>query len=278
MITHPLPAPRAKHMPLQPPIALLAGPGVSSLEARRLAQRLQLPLVEESRGYELILCLQQQRLELLWFQPQQRQPARFWVDFIDGKTGYRSRQPGKELLIRAIKIRGKLPTTLVDGTGGLGRDCFLCAAAGCRVQVYEKNPVIAALLADGLRRAAEQQPTAAIAARIRLHEEDAVEQLPLQPSPEVIYLDPMFPRRSKSAKVKQELRLLQLLEPTAAEDGADRAEIALFRAAWQAGPAKIVVKRPLKAESLARLAPAYTVCGKAVRFDVYQPCSAAHAP
>ena len=109
---------------------------------------------------------------------------------------------------------------------------------------------------------------AAIAARIRLIKGDFLDGLgQLAERPAVIYLDPMFPPRSKSAKVKQELRLLQLLEGTGGggESGAAR----LLQVALAAGPRKVVVKRPLKGDVLPGPAPNHVLRGKAVRFDVY---------
>ena len=48
--------------------------------------------------------------------------------------------------------KGATPTIL-DGTAGLGRDAFVLASLGCKVQMVERHPVVAALLDDGLQRA-----------------------------------------------------------------------------------------------------------------------------
>lgn len=42
---------------------------------------------------------------------------------------------------------------VLDGTAGLGRDAFVLASLGCKVQMVERHPVVAALLDDGLKRA-----------------------------------------------------------------------------------------------------------------------------
>ena len=60
----------------------------------------------------------------------------------------------RELLVRAAKVKhaeGSL--TAVDATAGLGDDSLLLAAAGFEVRLYERNPTVAALLRDALRRA-----------------------------------------------------------------------------------------------------------------------------
>ena len=82
--------------------------------------------------------------------------------------------------------------------------------------------------------------------------------------PDVIYLDPMFPARSKSAAVKKKAQLMQMLE----EPCSDEEACALVRAALAARPRKVVVKRPLKGPHLASIKPAYSVEGRSVRFDV----------
>ena len=61
---------------------------------------------------------------------------------------------GSELLVKAAKIKGKESPVVMDATAGMGEDSFLLAAAGCHVELYESDPVIAALLRDALERAA----------------------------------------------------------------------------------------------------------------------------
>ena len=43
----------------------------------------------------------------------------------------------RELLVRAVKIKGVESPLVADATAGLGEDAFLLAAAGCRVLLYE---------------------------------------------------------------------------------------------------------------------------------------------
>ena len=59
-----------------------------------------------------------------------------------------------EILIKAAKIKGsERECTLIDATAGLGEDSLLFAAAGFRVIMFERDPVIAALLKDAMVRA-----------------------------------------------------------------------------------------------------------------------------
>lgn len=169
----------------------------------------------------------------------------------------------RELLVKAAKVKdaGSAPTA-IDATAGLGEDSLLLAAAGFSVQLYEYNPVIAALLKDAMLRAAEIPEMAEIVGRMRLFEEDSLTALPkVELTPDVILLDPMFPARQKSALVKKKFQLLQKLEIPCAD------EEELMHAAMAARPHKIVIKRPVKGSYLTDRKPSYSLKGKSIRYD-----------
>jgi 16S rRNA (guanine1516-N2)-methyltransferase len=168
-----------------------------------------------------------------------------------------------ELLVKAAKIKGFEGTiTVMDCTAGLGEDSILLAAAGFRVKLYERDNIIAALLRDSLIRAAQIQELAPIVERMELHEEDSLIALSqLKEVPEVIYLDPMFPSRQKSALVKKKFQMLQQLEQPC-EEGDE-----FLQAAISCKPKKIVIKRPLKGEYLGNRKPDYSINGKTIRYD-----------
>lgn len=168
-----------------------------------------------------------------------------------------------ELLVKAAKIKGFGGTPMaIDATAGLGEDSFLLASAGFSVQLYERDPVIAALLKDALLRAAAVPELSEIAGRMTLIEADSqTELLEIKTSPDMVLLDPMFPARQKSALVKKKLQLFQKLESPC------RDETALLNAALSAHPRKIVVKRPLNGPYLADRKPDYSIKGKTIRYD-----------
>ena len=167
-----------------------------------------------------------------------------------------------ELLVRAARLKGIEEPTLVDATAGLGQDSLLLAAAGFSVTLIECNPVIAAMLVDAIERARRDPELADAAGRMRVIEGNSLKVLrDLSMPPHVVYLDPMFPGRSKSAAVKKKFQLLHRLEMPC-ED-----EMALLEAARAAHPRKIVIKRPVKGPHLAGVKPDYTLRGKAVRYD-----------
>lgn len=174
--------------------------------------------------------------------------------------------------------------TAIDATAGFGEDSLLLAATGFNVKLYEKDPIIAALLSDGLRRAAQVPELAEIVGRMELMEGDSVAAMkalagsgpnaapetagfaesspaPTAEPPDLIYLDPMFPQRQKSGLIKKKFQLLQQLERPCDD------EAELLAAAIDAGPRKIVIKRPLKGPCLAGIKPGYTLYGKAIRYD-----------
>ena len=51
---------------------------------------------------------------------------------------------------RAVGIQPGIRPTLLDATAGLGRDAFVLAELGCTLTLIERQPLIAALLEDGL--------------------------------------------------------------------------------------------------------------------------------
>ena len=181
----------------------------------------------------------------------------------------------QELLVKAARAKGVEHPWAIDATAGFGEDSLLLAAAGFAVDLYEQDCVIAALLQDALDRAADDPALADAAARMRLHAgEDSIAGLHQTAAsieqgefvaPDVVYLDPMFPERTKSAAVKKKFQLLHHLEQPCAD------EEALVEAALAAHPRKVVIKRPVKGPLLAGIKPSYQLAGKAVRYDVLVP-------
>ena len=81
-------------------------------------------------------------------------------------------------------------------------------------------------------------------------------------APDVVYLDPMFPLRKRSALAKKEMRVLRRL----VGDDEDAGE--LLEVARRAARRRVVVKRTPEAPPLAA-APTMSYRGKLVRYDVY---------
>lgn len=168
-----------------------------------------------------------------------------------------------ELILRAVKIKSlSAPHKIIDATAGLGEDAFLMAAAGHSLQLLEHNPVIALLLRDALKRAENHPDLAPVAARMTLTETESISYLQTcDTAPDVVYLDPMFPERKKSAAVSKKPQFLQQLEAPCEE------EQELMQGAMTAHPKRIVVKRPPHAPYLAGVTPTHTLERKGIRFD-----------
>lgn len=184
-------------------------------------------------------------------------------DFVKMLPRVKPGMPAHEMLVKTAKIKhADGPLTAVDATAGLGEDSILLAAAGFQVTMFEKNPVIHALLSDALERAKDIPELAEIVSRMELHHADSIEGMKsLAFRPDVILLDPMFPARQKSALVKKKLQMIQKLEFPCV----DEAEMLL--SAMGAGPKKLIIKRPPKGPWLAGIKPDHSTEGKAVRFD-----------
>ncbi|MEO5343039.1 MAG: class I SAM-dependent methyltransferase [Gammaproteobacteria bacterium SHHR-1] len=233
-------------------------------EARALAERLGLPLLAEV-GDSACLRLDQTGLALLPAAPL----GPLQVDFVAGQMGHRRRFGGGrgQALARAVGLKDGANPQLIDATAGLGKDGLVLASLGCSVRLIERSPIIAALLADGLQRASLQPDLADwLARRVRLHPGDALELLPrlcAEQGADVIYLDPMFPERKKTALVKKEMRLLRQL----LGDDADANE--LLACALGLADRRVVVKRPRLAAPLAGPKPDLVLSGKSTRYDVY---------
>ena len=97
---------------------------------------------------------------------------------------------------------------------GMGNEGFVLAGLGCRLTLLERNSIVYSLLSDGLQRARfagmGDSGLAEVVARIDLLEADSLtylQSLESAQSPDVIYIDPMFPARKKSAKVKKEMQV-----------------------------------------------------------------------
>lgn len=171
----------------------------------------------------------------------------------------------KENLIRACNIKNSNGLIrAIDATAGLGEDSFLLAAFGFNVTMYEHNPIIYKALNNAIERPKNIDEISLITNRMTLINEDFIEaSQKIKTSFDLVYLDPMFPARTKSSLVKKKLQLLQGLElPVCDEAG-------LFNAAKAINPQKIVVKRPVKSDYLANIKPNHSITGKVIRFDVY---------
>ncbi len=177
--------------------------------ADEIAARLVLPQQSWLPAEGCVLKLDREGLGLQLLGKKAPGPVR--VELAGGAVDHRRRFGGGsgQMIAKAVGARPGRPLQVLDATAGLGRDAFVLATLGCRVQMLERHPVVAELLRDGLRRAAVtgDPELAVIVERLSLLAADSLQQLGPDHRVEVVYLDPMFPERSKSASVKKEMAI-----------------------------------------------------------------------
>lgn len=229
--------------------------------AQQLASELALELATADIGMNQ-LWLSEQGLALNM--PALGKP--FCIDFSSGKYDHRRKFGGGrgQPLAKAVGLKQGQNPSVIDATAGFARDAFVLASLGCEVTMLEQNPIMAALLADALARAAVDTTIAEITCRMQLHNYNAIRFLTENSiTADVIYLDPMYPTREKSALVKKDMQLLHQLA------GADTDSAELLTVAREKAGKRVVVKRPKGAEFVGLQKPAASIQSKNTRFDIY---------
>lgn len=184
-------------------------------------------------------------------------------DFNSKKMLYRLKHATlkNELIARAIGQHPRTHPKIIDATAGLGRDSVVLASLGFDMILIERSPVIYSLLQDALKRC-----PSSITQHLHLIFANAIDwlkNLSHDERPDVIYLDPMFPDRNKSALVKKEAVFLQSVV------GKDEDAMELFNIALARAKKRVVVKRHRLAPNIVDLAPNFSLTGKINRFDIY---------
>lgn len=202
-------------------------------------------------------------------------PGPITASFLQGKVKHRQQFGGGQgqLIAKAVGLKSGIRPRVLDATAGLGRDAFVLASLGCEVTMLESAPWVAALLEHALQQAnlADDEPDVQqVVARMDLVKVDAKSWLQALPEAErvdVIYLDPMYPHREKSALVKKEMRAFHELLGSAQDD------TELLAAALEKARYRVVVKRPRKGERIAGEEPNLVLNGKSCRYDIYTKAS-----
>jgi 16S rRNA (guanine1516-N2)-methyltransferase len=222
-------------------------------------------LEEKNSDYDLQLCFEQDQLELF----DTYLKTAIHVNFAHGTLAHRQQFGGGrgQAIAKAIGLKkGKTPDVL-DITAGLARDAYILAALGCRVTLVEQSPVIYSLIEDGVKRGlTEPASTDVLKNFINLVNADAVQYMEHMGSdsrPDVIYIDPMYPEKKKSALVKKDMQILQRLL------GKDGQANQLLKTALRYSRDRVVVKRPIHAEPVGNIKPDTSISSKKTRYDIY---------
>ncbi|MEX0333235.1 class I SAM-dependent methyltransferase [Vibrio tubiashii] len=251
-------------------LQLLCEDQIQSERFQQITQRWELTHSDDS---PFALVLTEQRLELRKLD--EPKLGAIFVDLASGAVAHRRKFGGGkgQAIAKAAGLNKGATPTILDGTAGLGRDAFVLASLGCKVQMVERHPVVAALLDDGLTRAKSDPEIGSwVSERMSLihaSSHNALSQLAEDPEfvkPDVVYLDPMYPHpenKKKSALVKKEMRVFQSLV------GADHDADGLLEPALALATKRVVVKRPDYADWLNQQKPMMAIETKKNRFDVY---------
>ena len=198
------------------------------------------------------------------------------IDFTKGVLAHRQQFGGGrgQAIAKAIGLKSGATPRVLDATAGLAADAFVLATLGCPMTLIERSPVIFALIKDAVERAALNDSFQPILANgfaiINADANDYIEQSIAAGStpPDVIYIDPMFPERKKSALVKKDMQILQRLHEQDTED-ADKESALLLDNALRFAKKRVVVKRPIHAPTISGKKPNTSIKSKKMRYDVY---------
>ena len=191
------------------------------------------------------------------------------VSFHTGEANHRRKFGGGkgQMIAKAVGISGSFKPRVLDATAGLGGDAFVLASLGCHLTLQERSPIAHALLSNGLMRGlAHASQTGNIdlehvLARMQLLNTDSIGS-PVRDI-DVIYLDPMFPTRKKSAAVNKSMKAFHTL----IGDDSDADQLLTHALAQEV--CRVVVKRPRIAPPVGDKKPSYVLEGKSSRFDIY---------
>jgi 16S rRNA (guanine1516-N2)-methyltransferase len=168
-------------------------------------------------------------------------------------------------LLRACGLRRGM--RVLDAMAGWGLDGMVLAAAGGRVTMVEREPLLQALQEDLIRRCVGEQ-----LGRERVTDEavesilgDGLDRLCADTAYDVIYLDPMFPERNKRALPNKRMQYLATLVTDGPGDPPFDEWIERARAA---ATHRVVVKR--RAHDAAARPPEWQIRGRSIRYDVYR--------
>ena len=180
----------------------------------------------------------------------------------------RKRSNTESRLAKACGITRNTHPQIIDGTGGLGIDAMTLVSLGCDVHVFERNPSLWALIDDYIRVSGT--------GLLNLYNQDSLDWLlkKREPCCDVLYLDPIFPGRSKKALPGKEM---QYVRDLCSEDRLGTSWSGFISSGGMNQLAslvrqRIVLKRRRKDPILDR--PSWQIKGKMVRYDVYRSKSA----
>lgn len=257
-------------------LAVLCNDPQRFAQAEQLAAFLRLPLLSDQTpeaiaDYGFVVTFSAAGIALQ--HTGRKAPGPIFVEFTEGAVDHRRKFGGGkgQMIAKAVGVKAGVYPRVLDATAGMGKDSFVLATLGCHLTMIERSPIVHLLLQDGLQRAqafAREQDVELLHVinRMQLLAQDSrtyLESLTASEFPDVIYLDPMFPERQKTADVKKEMAAFHSVV------GKDEDADALLPLALAHVNYRVVVKRPRKAPFLNNQTPSYQLEGKSSRYDIY---------
>jgi len=227
---------------------------------KKLAHEFIQFITEIQLNDELLIRIEDENISLC--HAFQKQQSCFTHSFTEPKLHKRAVQKN-QLLLRACNNKKKEIKTVIDLTAGWGRDSFILATHGQKITMIEQNPLIFSCL-NYLIKVAQHDNIEEVYKRLQVINQNSTEYLSskVQGFADCLYLDPMFPAHKSSALPSKDLQILQLLTNNLNID--ELFELALEKAGF-----RVVVKRPIHADTLSDRKPDIVYKEKTIRFDVY---------
>ena len=193
------------------------------------------------------------------------------IDFLKGSLAHRQQFGGGrgQAIAKAMGLKSGITPSILDTTAGLAGDAFVLATLGCPITLIERSPIIFSLIENAVERASLSDKFQTILKQgFHIINGDANDYISKQlnnqtEAPDVIYIDPMYPDRKKSALVKKDMQILQRLH-----EKDDNTSELLDNALKYAGK-RVVVKRPIQAETINKKVPDTCIKSKKTRYDIY---------
>lgn len=235
-----------------------------------MAKELKLPLLQQREAnYHFFLVITPDQIELQENNNKKSKPI--LVDFLSPQLTYRIKYGGGKKQLIAKAVGGKNYTnssfTILDATAGFGVDAFILASLGYEVMMLERSPIIGLLLADALKKLKKNLKSDKLKLQLQLiSASDHLNKIVRQQlkKPDVIYLDPMYPKSNSSALNKKTMRILHKIV------GDDSDADQLLPLALASAKKRVVIKRAKSAPTLTSLEPDLKLsAGGSSRYDIY---------
>lgn len=166
-------------------------------------------------------------------------------------------------LARACGVSARHRPRVLDALAGWGVDGLVLARRGCAVTLVERQPVLWLLQQDLIRRSGSTNAVGCCG--------DGFDVLAGPDRWDVVYLDPMFPGRGKTALPGKRMQwLAQLATPDS------RPLERWLRQAMAVARERVVLKRRRRDPQV--LTPDWQILGRTVRYDVYRGVSPPDGP